>query len=258
MEETKNTNIVLLLSHKVGAWVAEYFASRDLEKVVAIYFEEKSDYSNNIIKTLKLNDKKVFYGKYILTDLSHIKWLITQDIDFILTVYWPWLLEEKFFKTAKQSINFHPAYLPINRGWYPHVHSIIDGSKAGVTLHQISKGPDEGDIWVQKEIKVKKNETASDVYKNLELEIFSLFSKNWDLIKSDSLLPIKQNHSISSYHKKSDLLELDNINLENLSAIQLFNLLRARSFGNKGFSYINHDGKKYYLNLRVGSSVDFD
>jgi len=65
----------------------------------------------------------------------------------MITVYWPWLIKKNYLNTCKNSINFHPAYLPKNRGWYPHVNNILDNSVPGVTLHKIDEGIDTGPIW---------------------------------------------------------------------------------------------------------------
>ena len=67
---------------------------------------------------------------------------------------------KEIFSSVETTVNFHPALLPINRGWFPHVHSLIDGSKAGVTLHQIAEGADTGLIWVQEEEKIISTDTA--------------------------------------------------------------------------------------------------
>ena len=70
----------------------------------------------------------------------------------------------KIFNLSKNGcINFHPALLPTNRGWYPHVHNILDESPAGVTLHLIDEGADTGPILVQKTIDVEPTDTIDNV-----------------------------------------------------------------------------------------------
>src|SRR5688500_18212289 len=46
-------------------------------------------------------------------------------------------------------VNLHPALLPYNRGAYPNVWSIVDGTPAGATLHWIDRGVDTGDVIAQ-------------------------------------------------------------------------------------------------------------
>jgi len=148
--------------------------------------------------------------------------------------------------------------LPVNRGWYPHVHSIIDGSKIGVTLHQISEGADEGDIWAQKHVEYDLMHTAKDLYKKLQDEIIDLFKNNWFDIINHNIKPFPQDNSKSNYHKKNEINELDFIDYNNSENRKLINILRARSFGDKGFAYIlDENGEKVYLNLRLSKNYEF-
>ena len=78
----------------------------------------------------------------------------SKKFDFIILVYWPFVIPKKYFSKFDNSINFHPSLLPNHRGWYPHVHAKIKYEKWGVSLHQIDNGIDTGDIWVQKPIKI--------------------------------------------------------------------------------------------------------
>jgi len=89
------------------------------------YILNKKDFNNSLIKSKK---------KY----------------DFIILVYWPWLVEKECFAKFCKSINFHPSFLPYGRGWYPHIHAQIKKFIYGVTLHDINPNIDAGDIWCQK------------------------------------------------------------------------------------------------------------
>lgn len=53
-------------------------------------------------------------------------------------------------------INIHPGLNPYNRGWFPHVFSIINGLPVGVTLHEMDKELDHGPIIDQEELKVRE------------------------------------------------------------------------------------------------------
>src|ERR1035441_6956770 len=41
-------------------------------------------------------------------------------------------------------INFHPGFNPHNRGWFPHVFSMINGKPAGITIHEMDEQIDHG------------------------------------------------------------------------------------------------------------------
>ena len=175
-----------------------------------------------------------------------------EQYDFVITVYWPWILSEKTFSKASKTVNFHPAFLPVNRGWYPHVHSILDGSICGVTLHAIDANADTGPIWCQKEVTIRNEETALDIYLRLQREITELFQCNWADIRSGAICPVPQPAGQGNYHKKAEIAELDFLDLDAVSSVrELINKLRARSFGDRGYAYFLDENQKIFVNISL-------
>lgn len=102
-------------------------------------------------------------------------------------------------------LNLHISYLPWNRGSSPNIWSFIDDTPKGVTIHQIAKGLDTGDVLYQKECKfVLQEETFTSSYEKLSKMIVELFQKNWDEIREGNykLYPQK---GAGSYHVSKDL-----------------------------------------------------
>ncbi|QUR67752.1 dTDP-4-amino-4,6-dideoxyglucose formyltransferase [Mycobacterium spongiae] len=64
-------------------------------------------------------------------------------------------------------VNVHPGLNPYNRGWYPQVFSIINGLKAGVTIHEIDEELDHGPIIAQKECPIESWDSSGSVYARL-------------------------------------------------------------------------------------------
>jgi methionyl-tRNA formyltransferase len=257
----KKKRIALFANHRPGIEIAKFFTNRnDREEIVALYLSGVDVNNDNEIRNaLNLEASRVFLGKGIVLDQYHVDWLQQQDIDAIICVYWPWILKENVFNLVKVTVNFHPAYLPINRGWYPHVHSLIDGSKTGVTLHQIQSGADTGPIWAQREVVIQPLDTAKTIYERLQTEIISLFKEKWNDIISGNITPTQQDESIANYHAKKEIEILDHIDLEQeIKAGDLINLLRARSFGKRGFAYYLQNGKKVYINLSLADRDQFE
>ncbi len=57
-------------------------------------------------------------------------------------------------------VNIHPSLLPKGRGSWPMAQSILWGhKKSGVTIHKIADGFDTGDILLQKEFMLDRDET---------------------------------------------------------------------------------------------------
>jgi methionyl-tRNA formyltransferase len=245
--------VSVLANGLVGLEVTKFLLEQGDDITSIVIPGQNSKLDKEIVKAAGVSDDYIFSGN-TANNPSFISHLESTHPDFMLTIYWPWLLKSNVFKKAINTVNFHPAPLPVNRGWYPHVHSIIDGSPLGVTLHQIDENADTGPIWAQKILKIYPDEIASDVYKRLQKEMLELFKDNWSAIKSGDINPVKQKENAGNYHSKSEIEALDLIDMKKrYLAKDLINLLRARSFGNSGFAYFEENGKKIYLKLSLES-----
>ena len=253
----KKTKVVLFASHFPGVKTAAHLKECE-DEILRLYLpDRKEKYASDIIEASGVPESKIFYWgdvddkEVLAAELRALK------PEYFVLVYWPYLLKGGMTAIPLVgSVNFHPALLPINRGWYPHVHSIIDGSPLGVTLHDIDEGIDTGKVWVQKEVDLKSTDTAKSIYDRLQNEIIALFEENWNDIKSGRKKSTPQNESRATYHSKKDIDGLDKLDLDKTySGRDLINLLRARSFGELGFAYFEEDGKRIHMNLRLSEGV---
>jgi methionyl-tRNA formyltransferase len=243
--------IALFASGKVGLAVASLIKTTDEIVILGLADQDKL-IDEQIKKSLQNHEPTIVVGRNPISTTNMVELLLEHRVEAIITVYWPFILDEALIKTIQITVNFHPAMLPQNRGWFPHVHSILDGSPTGVTLHKLAKGADTGDIWAQKHVPLHSWDTAKDIYDRLQTEMVYLFSDYWPKIKSGELSAFPQDHSKSSFHSIKEIEELDLIELEKeYKAIDLINLLRARTFGQKGFAYFEDSGRKVYLRIAL-------
>lgn len=200
--------------------------------------------SDWVLDFLKEEDVAVFRKKATLEDVRHV------SPDLIITCYWPFLLSPEIINIPSCGcINFHPSLLPYNRGWYPSVWSILDGSPAGVTLHLIDEGADTGPIIAQKEIVVSETDTGGSLYERSQKEIFALFTELWPKI-FDGIELMKQGEGI--YHTKKEANEIDEIYLDKTyTGRELIQLLKAKTFGDRGYAYYIKDDIKYNVKITV-------
>lgn len=121
----------------------------------------------------------------------------------------------------KPMINLHISYLPYNRGAYPNYWSFVDGTPSGVSIHEISKEIDKGDIIFQKKIHYKnmKNLTFKNSYEILIKELEFLFIKNIKKILRGNYSKKKQ-ILMGTYHKKKDLPKNFNWNINILNYLK--------------------------------------
>ena len=253
--------IALFANDYVGLEICKFLVSCG-EKIVKLYIHNPAGQklTEEIIAASGCQKSDIILAAET-NDPNRVVELKKASPDFIITVYWAHILKPEVFNLAGQgTINFHPALLPVNRGWYPHVHSILDGSPNGVTLHSLEETADTGPIWAQKSVQLFVTDTAKDIYERLREEIILMFKENWPKIKQGKIKPVAQKSTGGNYHKKSEVDELDHIKLDKKTTSKdLINLLRARTFGERGFSYfLDPDGKKVFLNLRLSRTGNFN
>ena len=204
----------------------------------------------------KMLTSKLCYKKkgvvYVGSKSKFLKILdINRKFDFIILIYWPFIIPKKYFSKFDNSINFHPSLLPNHRGWYPHVHAKINFEKWGVSLHQIDHNIDTGDIWIQKPIKINILWDNKKLYQIAKKELLKLFKNNFKNIFSGKI-KFKKQKTKSKFLKKQDLLKYDVLPLNSKINLKNFiNLCLARSWGNKSFLKIVHKDEKYKVFLKI-------
>lgn len=149
-------------------------------------------------------------------------------------------------------INLHPSYLPYNRGQYPNVWSIIEGTPAGATLHYIDNGIDTGDIIESRLVEVEPIDTGETLYRKLENASLELFKDTWPRIKNGNINKHKNEYLNGTYHRTNDVNRIDEIDMnKKYVAKDLINILRARTFLPYAGAYYIDNGKKVYLRLQL-------
>jgi len=108
--------------------------------------------------------------------------------DVILVMGWYYMVPKKIRNLAKHGAwGIHASLLPKYAGGAPLVWAIINGeTKTGVTLFKLDEGVDDGDIILQKEIYINKEDTIAEVYQKATIaskEILQkIFSNSLDLL----------------------------------------------------------------------------
>jgi methionyl-tRNA formyltransferase len=252
--------VALLANDLPGLRVAEYLRDRG-DEIVALYLHapERRRLGEEIVAASGCAPASVHDGAD-LHDASHVAALAALGPDFVVTVYWAHLISTDVIAAARRgTVNFHPAPLPVNRGWYPHVHSILDGSPTGVTLHAVDAGADTGPIWAQREVPLEPTDTAGTIYARLQDEIVALFRETWPAIVAGELEPVPQDHSRAVYHERSEVDALDELHLDDMMRVgDVIDRLRARSHGARGFAWYEVDGERIYVNVRLARSPEMD
>ena len=181
-----------------------------------------------------------------------IEWLAAHQPDWLISVYFGYILTGAALRLPRHgAVNLHPALLPYNRGAYPNVWSIVDGTPAGVTLHYIDEKLDTGDIVLQREVAVKRADTGEVLYRRLEDAAISLFAECWPMLQSGTL-PRRQQPGGGTSHRLQDVERIDRIDPNALyRAGDLIDVLRGRTFPPHRGAYLDYGDRRVYLQLQL-------
>lgn len=173
--------------------------------------------------------------------------------DIGVSAYFGYRISHDLFQSfPKGCINIHPSFLPFNKGAYPNVWSIIDGTPAGVTIHYIDEGFDTGDIIAQKAVTVGPTDTGASLYQKLEEGAVELFATTWPRIRVGEHGRTPQTEDEGTHHTVKDVDEIDEIDLDaKYSARELIDLMRARTFPPYRGAYFTSSGRRVYLRLEL-------
>lgn len=250
--------ILLLADNWVGWQVTKHLRSLG-EHIVGLIVHppEEQHYTSEIIESSGLIEEQIMIGEKIWTK-SRLMKVERLKPDIVLVIFWAYLLPDAFFSIAsKGCINFHLSYLPYNRGKKPNVWPIIDDTPAGVTMHYIDVGIDTGPIVTQKRVEVDIIDTGKTLYYKLLNEFVVLFQETWPRIKEDRIQPVNQ-QEVGTFHWGKEFYDLDLIDLNRkYTALEIINLLRARTFRPHPSAYFIYNGRKVYVrvDLEYGEEI---
>lgn len=121
---------------------------------------------------------------------------------FVVAAFGQILSEEILAMPKYGCINIHASLLPKYRGAGPIQWAIIDGEKkTGVTIMQMEKGLDTGDMLMQTEVEITSRETADTLHDKLAAAGARLIVEALPKIEAGQVTPRKQNDAESCYAK---------------------------------------------------------
>lgn len=244
--------IFILANNHVGLQVTRWLAARDESIVgVAIHPPDKARFATEIIEASKVTPDAVFDGARL--NQPDIREAIKSlQPDMAISILFDFILKKPVIDCFPNGvINLHPAYLPFNRGQYPNVWSIVEGTPAGVTIHYLDAGIDTGDIIAQKEAVVEPTDTGKSLYHRLEEITLRLFKQEWPKIK-EGAAPRTPQTSKGTFHRTRDVDRIDEIELDRTyTGRDLINILRARTFPPYPSAFFRVNGKKVYIRVQL-------
>lgn len=116
------------------------------------------------------HDLKV-YQPVKLSGSPEMEELINMHADLIVTAAYGQFLPTKFLNSVNiAAVNVHGSLLPKYRGGAPIQYSLLNGDKeTGVTIMEMVKKMDAGDMYAQKAIEIKPEDTAGTLFAKLSI-----------------------------------------------------------------------------------------
>ncbi len=122
---------------------------------------------------------------------------------FVIAAFGQLLTEDILNMPRFGCINIHASLLPAYRGAAPIQQAIINGEKeTGVTIMQMAKGLDTGDMLLKKCIPIEEKETGESLHDKLAAVGAELLVEALPKIEHGELVPEKQDEALSSYYGK--------------------------------------------------------
>lgn len=127
-----------------------------------------------------------------------VKELQKYSADLFVVAAFGQLLTEEILKMPKFGcVNIHASLLPSYRGAAPIQWVIINGEeKTGITIMQMAKGLDTGDMLMKKEIVIDQKETGESLHNKLRKTAAELIVEALPQIEAKALKAKKQDESL--------------------------------------------------------------
>ena len=246
--------IGLFAADVVGNEVSKFFGENQ-EPLACLVLDstDRKGLNSEIIRNSGVADLgKVFYSDSLYEEQT-LTALRSLELDLILLAWWPYILKKSLIEIPRMGcLNFHPSYLPYNRGKHYNFWTIVEDTPFGVTLHWVNEGIDSGPIAFQSLIEKSWEDTGKTLYYKAQKEIVRLFKEKFPEIKRGNIPRIPQDLSKGSFHRSNELEEVSKIELDkNYRARDLLNILRARTFRPYPGVWFIDNGIKYEVRVEI-------
>lgn len=240
-----------MANNNLGLQVARWLSGREAPVAVVVHPTQRARFSEEIVSACGLTPDRVFDGSTFQNPEECAR-LAALAPEIGVSILFDYVLRgETLGMFPRGCINLHPSLLPYNRGQYPNVWSIVEGTPSGVTLHYMDEGVDTGDIVAQREVPVSPTDTGESLYRKLEGAGLDLFRETWPAVERGTVPRAPQaRDGGGTYHRTRDVNAIDRIELDrSYTARQLIDVLRARTFPPYRGAYFEENGRRVYMRL---------
>lgn len=203
------------------------------------------------IKELALRNNLNIYQPSNINAPEFIGLLREISPDLIAIVAFGQILSEKILRLPKYGcINLHPSLLPKYRGAAPIPWAILNGEeKTGVTTFYLSEEVDGGDIILQREERIRKDDTTTTLSQRLAEMGAELLIETIDKIEKKEAPRIPQDREKATYAPR--LKKEDGLIDWKESASQIERLTRAMNPWPGAYTFVKLKIKNEKLKVKI-------
>ena len=147
------------------------FSKKKISPISINLIISNTNYAKGLKYSKKYNIQKkiIFFKNKKLAEKKIFKILFKKNINLICLAGFMKILSKNFIKKFKgKIINIHPSLLPKYKGLNTHKKAIENNDKyTGCSVHFVTAKIDSGKIIMQKEVKIKKNDTIDSLSKKV-------------------------------------------------------------------------------------------
>ncbi len=246
-------NVVCFANNLVGLEAIRHLRESNADIVALVVHDpDKQKLGSEIIDASGVLEQNVIFASR-LNEASTIEQIASLKPDCGVSAFFGEIIRQPIIDLFPNGIvNLHTSLLPLNRGSWPNVWSIVDQTEAGVTMHLVDKGVDTGPVLAQRKVDVSPTDNGCTLNQRLESALIELFESNWKEFVEGKLQPQPQDNSKATTHRVKDAATIDCIDLDTTyRAGDLINIIRARTFPPHRGAYFEIDGQKYFLELKI-------
>ncbi|MFA5072443.1 MAG: formyltransferase [Nitrospirota bacterium] len=241
-------SLLIFAYHNVGYTCLDCLINRG-ESIAAVITHEDNAHEEiwfKSVKDLALKNKIPVYTPDSVNTPEWINRIRTWNPDLIFSFYYRNMIKEDILNIPRLgAFNMHGSYLPKYRGRVPINWAIIHGEQqTGVTLHEMVKRADAGDIIDQEPVPIGKDETTYDVFNKVVAAARVVLDRQIDALLSGTAPRRKQDESQATYFggRKPEDGRID----WTQSAEQIYNLIRAVTHPYPG-AFTESNEKKLFI-----------
>ena len=204
------------------------------------------------------NNIEVYQPEKLRDNKEIVKILKDINPDVICVVAYGKIIPKEILEIPKYGcVNVHPSLLPKYRGSAPIQWAILNGDKeTGVTTMYLDEGMDSGDIILQTETKINKDETSGELWDRLSKIGAELLVETLERIENKTAPRTKQNDDFTL----APMLEKSQakIDWENKTAQEIKNLVRGLNPIMGAYAILNEKKIKFWKvdSLTIDQFID--